>query len=202
MPRRQIDKLGGRGNSGETTTGGNTTGRLFSQILIWLSDPTRKAIVIGATNMPKMDDAFTREGRFDVLIPMLSPDADAREAILDVHLNKVRKVTHDITQEQLHEIALITDDWKGNMLEELVKRATRIAFVAGKVKVSYDDLRAAYDDYKVNHEALQATEEKYRKMAEELCNSKKFLAIITPGGSGGGRMTAIRRARNDAEGMP
>ena len=203
MSRRHIDKLGGRGNSGETTTGGNTTGRLFSQILIWLSDPNRRAIVIGATNMPKMDEAFTREGRFDVLIPMLSPDVEARHAILDVHLNKVRKVTHDITSDQLLTIAKMTDDWKGNMLEELIKRAVRIAFIAGKDVVSFEDLKAAYDDYIVNNEALKKTEALYVKLANELCNSKRFLETVQSGTAvGGGRYQAMQRAKPKVEGMP
>lgn len=144
--------------------------------------------------MPKMDEAFTREGRFDVLIPMLSPDAEARMAILDVHLNKVRKVTHDITPEQLADIAARTQDWKGNMLEELVKRATRIAFVAGKAKVTIQDLLDALDDYKVNVKALQATEQKYVEMAKELCNSKRFLQLVDVSPSSGGRAGIMKRA--------
>jgi transitional endoplasmic reticulum ATPase len=150
--------------------------------------------------MPRMDEAFTREGRFDVLIPMLSPDAEARLAILDVHLNKVRKVAHDITPEQLALVAASTDDWKGNMLEELVKRATRIAFVAGKDKVSIDDLLEAKDDYIVNNKALQATEQKYKDMATELCNSRRFLKLVSPETvTGGGRAEIMRRRMENAE---
>jgi len=190
----EIDKLGGRGNSGETTTGGNTTGRLFSQILMWLGDQNRRSIVIGATNVPYMDEAFRREGRFDVLIPMLSPDRDARAAILDVHLNKVRKIAHDITPEQIVLLADMAVDWKGNMLEELVKRAARTAFVAGKENVSFDDMLEAYNDYLVPHEALKETEEKYRKMAKDLCNSQRFLDLMNPMTVGGnGRQEAVAK---------
>jgi ATP-dependent 26S proteasome regulatory subunit len=152
--------------------------------------------------MPKMDIAFTREGRFDVLIPMLSPDEEARMAILDVHLNKVRKVAHNITPEELRTVAMSTPGWKGNMLEELIKRATRIAFVAGKDKVSIEDLKAAKDDYKVNTKALEETEKEYVKLAEEICNSRRFLTSIDVVETGGGRKEAIKSAKAALAGMP
>ena len=187
---RRIDKLGGRGST-ETTSGGNTNDRLFSQLLVWLGDQNRRAIVIGATNRPYMDDAFRREGRFDVLIPMLSPDEDARMAILDVHLNKVRQIAHNITPEQVAEVAGMTENWKGNMLEELVKRAARAAFVAGKDIVTYEDLKGAYDDYIVPHDELKETEKKYKDMATDLCNSRRFLRLTEPSTGAGGRQDAL-----------
>jgi ATP-dependent Zn protease len=172
----EIDRLGGRKQSGEND--GGTMGRAFSQLLEWLGDMNRNAIVIGATNMPYMDEAFRREGRFDVMIPMLSPDFKARQEILKVHLNVVRQVKHSISKKKIEEIAKATEGWKGNMLEELVKRATRTAFLANATSVSDKHLMESFEDYTINRDALVKAEDKYVQMARDLCNSQKFLKSL------------------------
>lgn len=169
----EIDRLGGRGQTGEND--GGTMRRAFSQMLEYLGDEKRKAFVIGATNIPFMDAAFRREGRFDVMVPMLSPDMDARYQILKVHLNVARKVNHTLDDESIRVVAKGTIGWKGNMLEELIKRATRVAFNHGASKVQPADLIEAFSDYTPNKDALLKDEVQYVNMANELCNSKRFL---------------------------
>lgn len=193
----EIDRFGGRRMS--TEIDGGTTQRTFSQALEWLGDDKRKSIVIGATNLPALDEAFRREGRFDVMVPMLSPDEPARREILNVHLNVVRKVKHTISKGKLDEIAKTTAGWKGNMLEELIKRASRFAFTRGANKVSDKDLQDAYEDYQPNKTALLSSEEEYIKMAMAFCNSKRFLkkliaVVETPGGeTAGGREAYLKK---------
>jgi transitional endoplasmic reticulum ATPase len=47
----------------------------------------RKVLVIAATNEPeRIDPAVRRSGRFDKLILIPPPDADARRAMLEFHL--------------------------------------------------------------------------------------------------------------------
>lgn len=190
----EIDRLGGRGDGGESD--GGTSKRLFSMLLEWLGNEDRKTYVIGATNAPYMDQAFRREGRFDCIVPMLSPDANAREAIIKVHLNIVRKVPHDITDKEITTIASMTEGWKGNMLEELVKRSVREAFIGGSPKVHFSHMSDAFKDYQVNSTALKQDEEKYISIAYELCNSKRFLAkLLGPSYQENNRMKAIREAK-------
>lgn len=190
----EIDRLGGRGEGGESD--GGTSRRLFTQFLEWLGDENRRSFIIGATNAPYMDAAFRREGRFDNIVPMLSPDVNAREAILKVHLDVVRKVKHSITEFDIKEFAKLTDGWKGNMLEELVKRAVRAAFVSGAEFVERTHLQTAYDDYQVNQAALKQDEEKYIQIAKELCNSKKFLnKLLKEQGRMDERMKALLNAK-------
>jgi ATP-dependent 26S proteasome regulatory subunit len=189
----EIDRLGGRKASGEND--GGTMQRAFSQLLEWLGDMKRQSIVIGATNMPYLDEAFRREGRFDVMIPMLSPDSKARMEILKVHLNVVRQVKHTISKKKLEEIVTVTDGWKGNMLEELVKRATRAAFLDGAKTVSDKHLQEAYDDYTINRDALTKSEDKYVQMAKDLCNSQRFLkSLLEEIEKEDGRTVALKRA--------
>jgi transitional endoplasmic reticulum ATPase len=169
----EIDRLGGRGKPGESD--GGTSSRIFSMFLDELGDEDRKYFVVGATNMPFLDPAFIRPGRFDTLIPMLSPDLKARKEIFNVHLSVVRKVPNDITPQQIEDLACTMDGWKGNMIEELVKRATRMAFDGGSKYVSLKHMLLAKEDYQVNQKALQDDEAKYIDAAEKLCNSKTFL---------------------------
>jgi ATP-dependent 26S proteasome regulatory subunit len=190
----EIDRLGGRGESAEND--GGTSRRLFSQMLEWLGDSDRQAVVIGATNMPYMDAAFRREGRFDVLIPMLSPDLEARIEILKIHLNTRRQVKHEISNACLNDIAKDTDCWKGNMLEELVKRAVRNAFVRNADVVTEGDLKDARADYRVNLEALRVDEDKYKDMAKKLTNSEKFLSKLFAEKRGDGGRDAVLKAKN------
>ncbi|NIW14197.1 MAG: AAA family ATPase, partial [Candidatus Thorarchaeota archaeon] len=66
---------------------GEETRRVFSQLLEWLGDENRKAIIVGTTNRPEdLDKAFIRTGRFDYKIPILYPDEEARLHILRIHL--------------------------------------------------------------------------------------------------------------------
>lgn len=173
----EIDRLGMRGGA-QTESDGGTSTRVTTQIMEWLGDDKRKTIVIGATNKPRLDPAFRREGRFDSLIPMLSPDLAARKEILKVHLQVVRKIPHTITALQYEALGMETEGWKGNMLEELVKRGTREAFDQKSSKLEYKHIKAALDDYVVNQQALSNDEKQYIDMAKEMCNSKRFLAAL------------------------
>ncbi|MCG2816001.1 MAG: AAA family ATPase, partial [Candidatus Aminicenantes bacterium] len=85
----EIDRFGKRrGESGDSAA--EETRRVFNQILEWLGDERRKAIIIGTTNRPKdLDNAFLRPGRIDEKIPIFFPDEDARKAILKIHLGMI-----------------------------------------------------------------------------------------------------------------
>jgi len=171
-----IDEMDGLG--GRESNGNDVQQKIFTQFLRYAGDEDRKAFLVGTTNSPMMDEAFRREGRFDVMIPMMSPDTEARLAILLVHLNKRRQVKHKITEAKLVEVAAATEGWKGNMLEELVKRSARLAFNLGKDYVTDEVLQMALDDYRVNKETLLSTETKYMELADQLCNSEKFLKAL------------------------
>ena len=193
----EIDRYGGRGGPGGENDGG-TSSRVFSQLLEYLGDEDRKAFIIGTTNAPAMDEAFRREGRVDVMIPMMSPDLNARLAILKIHLNVRRKIKNKVSEEKLAEIAVATQGWKGNMLEELCKRAVRLAFNKSMPFVSDEVLQETLDDYKVNTKALTESEGKYMEMAEQFCNSQKFLVALkkaTVANEGTGREAFIKRKK-------
>jgi SpoVK/Ycf46/Vps4 family AAA+-type ATPase len=125
--------------------------------------------------MPYLDPAFRREGRFDCLVPMLAPGQEDREEILRAHLETVRRVPHKLEAEDITRICQRLDGWKGNMIEELVKRACRVALRRRMEEVDAIAFHEAMEDYIVDRAALRAESERFSAMALELTNSRRFL---------------------------
>jgi transitional endoplasmic reticulum ATPase len=81
-------------------------------------------MVMGATNRPDMvDPALLRPGRFDKLILIGQPDADARLKILQVHTKNMPLKGVD-----LMDIAKSTDGYVGADLEALCREAGMEAY--------------------------------------------------------------------------
>jgi len=167
----EIDRFGQRGQLGEH----EATRRTFSILLEWLGDARRKTIVIGTTNRPEdLDEAFVRVGRFDYIVPMLLPDAEARKQILQVHTKVVRKVplAKDVN---LDEIAERTEWFTGAELEELVLRSARNALKNDRSKVMAEDFEVALKTFRVNIDARKEQMNRYLQLAERFCNDAEFL---------------------------
>jgi cell division protease FtsH len=90
-------------------------------------------IVMAATNRPEtLDPALLRPGRFDRHVLVDRPDVLGREAILKVHVTKV-KLDDSVN---LKEVAKITPGLSGADLANLVNEAALLAARAGKSAVS------------------------------------------------------------------
>jgi len=85
-------------------------------------------VVVGATNLLEdVDDAIRRSGRFDERVEVPPPDAEARQAILDIHLAD-RPVADDVDWERVVEG---TDGYAASDIELLAENAARNAFRDG-----------------------------------------------------------------------
>jgi len=99
-------------------------------------------IVMAATNRPDvLDPALLRPGRFDrqVYVPM--PDVRGREAILKVHVRKLRRVD-DL---DLERIAKGTPGFSGADLANLLNEAALLAAKRGRDKVTMAEIEEAKD---------------------------------------------------------
>jgi ATP-dependent 26S proteasome regulatory subunit len=171
----EIDRWGMRGSSSEH----EVTRKLFAQLLEWLGDRKRKSIIIGTTNVPKqLDPAFIRVGRFSDIIPILYPDLSGRAAILDVHLNILRKVPHTLDALDLDEVAKNTSYFSGAEIEGLVQFAQREAFREGRKKVSMKHFDTMIENFTVNPMKRKEEVEKYLKIAKDLCTDKRFIESL------------------------
>jgi len=90
-------------------------------------------IVMAATNRPEtLDPALLRPGRFDRNVLVDRPDIRGREAILKVHVQKI-KIDASV---DLQEIARITSGFVGADLANLVNEAALLAARKGKESVT------------------------------------------------------------------
>ena len=97
-------------------------------------------ILVAATNRPDvLDPALLRPGRFDRQIVVDMPDLTGREAILKVHMRKI-KADPDIA---LRELAAGTPGMSGADLENLVNEAALLAARKNREAVTMDDFEDA-----------------------------------------------------------
>lgn len=94
-------------------------------------------VVLAATNRPEaVDPAITRPGRFDRLVEVPLPAADARRAILEVHLRQAaeragRPVVEPIDEGGWERLLMATEGQSGADLAEVVRRALEAKVRAG-----------------------------------------------------------------------
>ncbi len=131
----------------QTDSDSGVSRRVFGMFNNFLSQDRHQGHIIfgAATNRPDLIDQSTmRAGRFDMKIPFLLPDEEAREAIIQVTFRNLEVGFED---GDLGEIAARTAGHSGADLRELVRIAQRRAFQEGHDEVLLDDLQFAVDDY-------------------------------------------------------
>lgn len=99
-------------------------------------------IMLAATNRPDvLDSALLRPGRFDRQISIDLPDANGREAILKVHLAKV-KISNNL---DIKKLASQTPGFAGADIANVCNEAALIAARNGKSEVDMQDFNDAID---------------------------------------------------------
>jgi len=121
-------------------------------------DSNSGVIVIAATNRPEtLDPALLRPGRFDRHVLVDRPDVRGREAILKVHVGRV-KLDPAI---KLSEIARITSGFVGADLANLVNEACLLAARKGKSNVGMAEFNEGVE------RVTAGLEKKQRVMTED-----------------------------------
>ncbi|MFV0504034.1 MAG: ATP-dependent zinc metalloprotease FtsH [Lachnospirales bacterium] len=135
-----IDEVDAIGKSRDSQIGGNdereqTLNQLLSEMDGF--DSSKGVVILAATNRPEiLDQALLRPGRFDRRIIVEKPDLVGRQAILEVHIKKV-KISPNIN---LKEIALATSGAVGADLANMVNEAALRAVRLGRKQVIQEDL--------------------------------------------------------------
>lgn len=149
--------------------------RVFAMFNSFLSDESRQGKVLfgAATNRPDLIDQSTlRAGRFDLKLPFLLPDTDAREAILGVTFTTLALPQGTAN---LGNFATHTEGYSGADLKELIRVAQRRAVFSGRSEVSEDDLKFALDDY-IPPGGIQNESIRYMQLlAVQACTSRSLL---------------------------
>lgn len=160
-----------RGQSGEMD--GGTARRVFGLLLAWLSEK-QDSIIVATTNRPQdIDKDFRRRGRFDVIVPMLLPDTEARREILRVHCEVVRHAPTHLSEEEWMGIAEATQYWNGAELEALVVEAMRNAFHGEHDEAEAEHFWDALENFKVDLDERRKRQEEFLNLT--LYTHKSFV---------------------------
>jgi ATP-dependent 26S proteasome regulatory subunit len=181
----EIDRFGRR-QGGPTDSAGEETRRVFNQVLEWLGDGQRQAVIVGTTNRPEdLDEAFIRPGRFDYKMPFLYPGAEARREMLAIHLGLTAArpappiaMSRGEIGSALDWIVRQTPNFSGAELEQLVTRAKRRAFEGGGEGLSRADLEWAAGSFRVDPARRQQEVERYLDHAAEFTDDATFLDAL------------------------
>ena len=138
----EIDAIGAKRQDG-STSGDREVQRTLMQLLAELDgfDSLEGVSIIAATNRPDiLDDALLRPGRFDRKIEIPIPDPDGRQAILDLHLNRMSTSRFDT-------VGFIesTHGFSGAELKAVTTEAGMIAIRAERKRITAKDVRLAIE---------------------------------------------------------
>ena len=139
----ELDALGkarGMGGMG----GHDEREQTLNQLLVEMDgfDPQVGVILIAATNRPEiLDPALLRPGRFDRQVLVDRPDRTGREAILRVHLKKIK---YD-PKLDIERLANMTPGMVGADLANLVNEAALLAVRRGKQQADMPEFQEAVE---------------------------------------------------------
>jgi cell division protease FtsH len=143
-----IDELDAIGKSRATGRGvlfsNDEREQTLNQLLAEMDgfDTSSGVIIMAATNTPEvLDDALLRAGRLDRQIVVDRPDIRGREAILKVHIRKIRLASGV----DLHKLAARTPGMAGADLANIVNEAALLAARRQGEQVEMFDLEEAID---------------------------------------------------------
>ncbi len=141
-----IDELDAIGKArGANPLGGHDEReQTLNQLLVEMDgfDPRMGVIIMSATNRPEiLDPALLRPGRFDRQVVVDRPDLLGREAILGVHVKKI-KLSPDV---DLNVVARRTPGFVGADLANIVNEAALLAARRGKQLVEMEEMDEAID---------------------------------------------------------
>ena len=126
----ELDAAGRRRGSGAGGGGSDERDQTLNQLLVEMDgfDASSGIVVIGATNRADiLDPALLRPGRFDRHITIERPDAECRQAILELHGARVQTAA-DVDFERL---ASLTAGFSGAELANVINEAALLALRDG-----------------------------------------------------------------------
>ncbi|MBQ7621438.1 MAG: AAA family ATPase, partial [Candidatus Methanomethylophilaceae archaeon] len=142
----ELDSVGAK-RLDVATSGDREVQRTLMQLLAELDGFTaiKDVKIIGATNRPDiLDDALLRPGRFDRIIDVGLPDAEAREQIFSIHIGHMT-VDKKISPKKL---ADMTEGFSGAEIKNMCTEAGMLAIRDGRNKATEKDFTAAKDKIK------------------------------------------------------
>lgn len=165
----------------------------LNQLLVEMDgfDPSIGVIIMAATNRPEiLDPALLRPGRFDRHVAIDKPDIRGREAILRIHVKKV-KLASDV---DLKKVAAMTPGFVGADLANLVNEAALFAVRSDRDEVNMSDFQDASDriigGMEKKNRAMNVREKEIVAHHE---SGHTLVAMVTPGADPVNKVSIIPR---------
>ncbi len=100
--------------------------------------PKYRIFIMMASNMPQaLDEALLRPGRIDRIYRVGYPSREGRIATLEGYLDKV---DHELTQEQIIDLAVKTPYYSGAKIKDLVNEALILAMRDDREVITWEDI--------------------------------------------------------------
>ncbi len=174
----EIDAVGRKRGSG-MGGGHDEREQTLNQMLVEMDgfEANEGVIIIAATNRPDvLDPALLRPGRFDRKVTISPPNLKGREAILGVHMKKI-KYAKDVNSK---EIARGTYGFTGAQLQNLVNEAALLAARGNKKLVDNADFDEARDKILMGPEKSYKMSEKEKELTAYHEAGHALLMMHTP----------------------
>ena len=158
----EIEK-GLSGMQGSGGSDGGTTARVLGTFLTWMQEKTSPVFVLATANHIEMlPPELLRKGRVDEIFFVDLPTFEERIEILTIHLKKRNDRHEYFDQDDLKQLAKLSQGFTGAELEEVVKEAMFMAFNKEQ-EIEREDLEAAINKtYPLSitmHETIKDTRE-------------------------------------------
>ncbi|HSR86270.1 MAG TPA: AAA family ATPase [Streptosporangiaceae bacterium] len=103
--------------------------------------PKYRILIVMATNLPSaLDEALLRPGRIDRMYRVGYPSKEGRKRTYEGYF---RKVSHEVTAEQIDHLAIITPYATGATIKDLVNESLIVALRDGRTTITWADVLKA-----------------------------------------------------------
>jgi AAA+ superfamily predicted ATPase len=123
-----IDELekGFAGSRSSASTDGGTSSRVFGSFLSWMQEKSSPVFIVATANdVSQLPPELLRKGRWDELFFVDLPNAEEREAIWQIQIQKFRRESGAF---DLRQLAKSTDGFTGSEIEQVFVEALYRAF--------------------------------------------------------------------------
>lgn len=135
----EIDK-GFAGADGKGDSG--TASRVFGTFITWLAEKQSPVFVVAtANNINNLPPEILRKGRLDEIFFVGLPSQEEREAIFNVHLQRLR--SHNLANYDTKRLAYETPEFSGAEIEQTIIEAMHLGFSQNRDFTTEDILTAA-----------------------------------------------------------
>jgi ATP-dependent Zn protease len=139
--------------------------------------PKYRMLIVMATNMPNaLDQALLRPGRIDRIYKVGYPSKEGRRRTFEGYLAKVK---HELTDEQIEKLAIISPYATGATIKDTVNEALVFAIRDGRDTITWPDMLKAkhHKEHGVPDEVEYIERERHAVAIHEACHAVAFYRL-------------------------